>query len=126
MDNGRTVFVPIYVYILFSYCWYILGIINRSNILGFFDLECSTRRGNVPTRAPLPPPVSSASSFRSSKASHSTSFKPSGPSYDAYSSSPYDAYKSPVGSAPPASSSTFDNMVSNLQLIFYINAVIAE
>ncbi|WOG93452.1 hypothetical protein DCAR_0312736 [Daucus carota subsp. sativus] len=70
-----------------------------------------SRRGNVPTRVPLPPPVSVASSFSSSKASHSFSSKPSVPSYDAYSSSPYDAYKSPVGNAPPASSSTFDNMV---------------
>ncbi|KAK1383864.1 RING-type E3 ubiquitin transferase [Heracleum sosnowskyi] len=70
-----------------------------------------SRRGNVPTRVPLPPPVSSASSFSSSKASHSTSSKPSVPSYDAYSSPPYDAYKSPVGNAPPASSSTFDHMV---------------
>lgn len=60
-------------------------------------------RGNVPDRHPLPPPSYRASSFSSSKPSHSTSFKTSSPSYNAYSS--------PASTAPPVAHSTYDNLL---------------
>ncbi|OAY29539.1 E3 ubiquitin-protein ligase RGLG2 [Manihot esculenta] len=66
------------------------------NILG-------RRKGNVPERVPLPPPLYGAASFNSTKPSRSDSFKPSVPSY------PVDS--PPASSAPPASSSTYDNQV---------------
>lgn len=66
----------------------------------------SRRKGNVSERVPLPPPVYGAASFSSSKPSHSTSFKPSVP--------PYQEDSRPVSSAPPATSSTYDNCVSLL------------
>ncbi|MGI4421866.1 RING-HC finger protein, partial [Klebsiella pneumoniae] len=59
--------------------------------------------GNAPDRVPLPPPVYGASAFSSSKPSHSTSFQDS--------SSSYYSHNSPVGSAPHAPSSTFDNQL---------------
>ncbi|KAL7232671.1 hypothetical protein ACSBR2_010643 [Camellia fascicularis] len=61
------------------------------------------RKGNTPERVPLPPPVYGAPSFSNSKPSRSTSFQQSTSSY-------YDQ-SSPVGTAPPAPSSTFDNQV---------------
>ncbi|KAK1383869.1 RING-type E3 ubiquitin transferase [Heracleum sosnowskyi] len=86
-----------------------------------------SRKGDLPTRLSLPPPVSRASNFSSLNTSQSTIFLPSAPPYDAYFSPPrdgyfsspydgyfsppYDAYSSPVGTAPPVSSSSFDNMV---------------
>ncbi|KAF5958826.1 hypothetical protein HYC85_006051 [Camellia sinensis] len=61
------------------------------------------RKGNVPERVPLPPPVYSAPSFSSSKSSCSSNFQQS--------SAPYHGHSSPVSTAPPASSSTFDNQL---------------
>lgn len=69
------------------------------NILG-------SQMGKSPQRVPLPPPVYGASSFSSSKPSHSTSFKPSVPSVPAY-----HEESTSVSSAPPASTSTYDNQV---------------
>ncbi|CAK9180435.1 unnamed protein product [Ilex paraguariensis] len=66
------------------------------NILG-------SRKGNAPERFPLPTPVYGAASFRSSKPSCSTSFKLSSP--------PYYGNSSPVGTAPSAPSSTYDNQL---------------
>ncbi|KAJ4729329.1 E3 ubiquitin-protein ligase RGLG2-like protein [Melia azedarach] len=61
------------------------------------------RKGNVPERVPLPPPVyGPAASFGSSKPSRSTSFKPN---------TPYQEDSRPVSSAPPATSSTYDNQL---------------
>ncbi|XP_031260118.1 E3 ubiquitin-protein ligase RGLG2 [Pistacia vera] len=67
------------------------------NILG-------RRTGNVPERVPLPPPVYGAMSVSSSKPSYSTStsFKPN---------APYERDSQPVSSAPPATSSTYDNQL---------------
>ncbi|KAI8012192.1 E3 ubiquitin-protein ligase RGLG1, partial [Camellia lanceoleosa] len=62
------------------------------------------RKGNVPERVPLPPPVYSAPSFSSSKSSCSSNFQQS--------SAPYHGHSSPISTAPPASSSTFDNQVN--------------
>ncbi|CAL5345319.1 unnamed protein product [Camellia sinensis] len=59
------------------------------------------QKGNVPERVPLPPPVYSAPSFSSSKSSCSSNFQQS--------SAPYHGHNSPISTAPPASSSTFDN-----------------
>ncbi|KAI8541395.1 hypothetical protein RHMOL_Rhmol08G0056800 [Rhododendron molle] len=59
------------------------------------------RKGNVYERVPLPPPVNGAVSFTSAKSSSSTSFQKS--------SSQFYGHGSPVGKAPAASSSTFDN-----------------
>ncbi|GMP30208.1 hypothetical protein CsSME_00004974 [Camellia sinensis var. sinensis] len=61
------------------------------------------RKGNVPERVPLPPPVYSAPSFSSSKSSCSSNFQQS--------PAPYHGHSSPVSTAPPASSSTFDNQL---------------
>ncbi|KAI8017865.1 E3 ubiquitin-protein ligase RGLG2 [Camellia lanceoleosa] len=61
------------------------------------------RKGNVPERVPLPPPLYSAPSFSSSKSSCSSNFQQS--------SAPYHGHSSPVSTAPPASSSTFDNQL---------------
>lgn len=64
----------------------------------------SGRNENVPERIALPPPIYGAtSSFNSSKPSRTTSFQPSVP--------PYPGDSSPVGTAPPAPSSTYDNQV---------------
>ncbi|XP_059640599.1 E3 ubiquitin-protein ligase RGLG2 isoform X2 [Cornus florida] len=61
------------------------------------------RKGNAPERIPLPPPVYGAASFCSSKSFQSTSFQQS--------SSPYHGHSSPVGTAPSAPTSTYDNQV---------------
>lgn len=61
------------------------------------------RKGNVPQRVALPPPVYGAPSFSSSKASRSTSFQQSPP--------PYYSQNTPIGTAPPVTSSTYDNQV---------------
>ncbi|KAA8548164.1 hypothetical protein F0562_004575 [Nyssa sinensis] len=60
------------------------------------------RKGNAPERVPLPPPMYGASSFSSSKPSRSTSYQQSSPHY---------GHSSPVGTAPPAPSSTYDNQL---------------
>jgi E3 ubiquitin-protein ligase RGLG len=60
------------------------------------------RNGNVPERVALPPPVYGQPSFSSSKPSHSSSFKPSVPSYQ-YESQPA------ASTAPTATSSTYDD-----------------
>ncbi|CAL5411585.1 unnamed protein product [Camellia sinensis] len=62
------------------------------------------QKGNVPERVPLPPPVYSAPSFSSSKSSCSSNFQQS--------SAPYHGHNIPISTAPPASSSTFDNQVN--------------
>lgn len=64
--------------------------------------------GKSTQRVPLPPPEYGASSFTSSKPSHSTSFKPSVPSVPSY---PVESTS--VSSAPPAPapSTTYDNQV---------------
>ncbi|GLT65097.1 hypothetical protein SLA2020_375490, partial [Shorea laevis] len=67
------------------------------NILG-------SRKGNIPERVPLPPPVYGAGSFSSSKPSWSTSFQPS-------SVPPYPGDSEPVSTAPPATSSTYDGQL---------------
>ncbi|XWS30423.1 hypothetical protein CRYUN_Cryun24cG0116500 [Craigia yunnanensis] len=79
------------------------------------------RKGNVPERVALPPPTYGAASFNSSKPSHSTSFqygsasfsnsKPSHPSSFQPSVPPYPEDSSPVSSAPPAPSSTYDSQL---------------
>ncbi|PON34234.1 hypothetical protein TorRG33x02_353670, partial [Trema orientale] len=69
------------------------------NVLG-------NQKGKSPQRVPLPPPVYGASSFTSSKPSHSTSFKPSVPSVPSY---PLESTS--ASSAPPAPTSTYDNQV---------------
>ncbi|XP_057464602.1 E3 ubiquitin-protein ligase RGLG2-like [Actinidia eriantha] len=61
------------------------------------------RKGNVPERVPLPPPIYGATSFSNRKFSHSTRFQQS--------SSPYHRHSSPAGTAPSASSSTPDNQL---------------
>ncbi|KAH7532430.1 hypothetical protein FEM48_Zijuj04G0019000 [Ziziphus jujuba var. spinosa] len=67
------------------------------NILG-------SQKGNSPRRVALPPPIyGTSSSFSSSKPSRSTGFEPSVPSYQVNSK--------PVGTAPPAPSSTYDNQL---------------
>ncbi|KAM1918739.1 hypothetical protein FF1_023342 [Malus domestica] len=74
------------------------------------------RKGDIPQRVPLPPPVYGVSSFGSSKTSRATSFsspsftKPSPTSYEP-SVPPYYGDSSSVGTAPPAPSSTYDNQV---------------
>ncbi|KAI4350610.1 hypothetical protein L6164_005055 [Bauhinia variegata] len=68
----------------------------EGNLLG-------NRKVSFPRRVPLPPPVYGAASFGASKPSHATSFAPSVPSYHGDSS--------PVKTAPPAPSSTYDNQV---------------
>ncbi|KAL9454720.1 hypothetical protein AB3S75_010180 [Citrus x aurantiifolia] len=71
------------------------------NILG-------RRKGNVPERVALPPPVyGSTTSFHSPKPFHSTSFKPNAPSYQE---------SQPVSSAPPATSSTNENQLCSICL----------
>ncbi|KAL6143214.1 hypothetical protein ACLB2K_053909 [Fragaria x ananassa] len=83
------------------------------------------QKGNSPHRVPLPPPHYGASSFKSSKPSYATpSFSSSKPSYAApsFSSSkpshepsvpPYyeDNSSFTTATAPPATSSTYDNQV---------------
>ncbi|MBA0601073.1 hypothetical protein Gorai_004263, partial [Gossypium raimondii] len=79
------------------------------------------RKGNIPERVPLPPPRYGASSFNSLKASHSTSFKygsasfssakPSHPTSFKPSVPPYPADTTPVSSASPAPSSTYDSQL---------------
>ncbi|XVF14005.1 hypothetical protein REPUB_Repub09cG0019300 [Reevesia pubescens] len=79
------------------------------------------RKGNVPERVPLPPPTYGATSFNSSKPSHSTSFqfssasfsssKPSHPTSFQPSVPPYPEDTRPVSSAPPAPSSSYDNQL---------------
>ncbi|THG02749.1 hypothetical protein TEA_009308 [Camellia sinensis var. sinensis] len=64
------------------------------------------QKGNVPERVPLPPPVYSAPSFSSSKSSCSSNFQQS--------SAPYHGHNSPISTAPPASSSTFDNQIEEM------------
>ncbi|GFY83099.1 RING domain ligase2 [Actinidia rufa] len=66
-------------------------------------VQASRRKGNVPERVPLPPPITGAASFSSRKFSHSTRFQQS--------SSPYHRHSSPAGTAPSASSSTLDNQL---------------
>lgn len=68
----------------------------------------SGRKGDAPERVPLPTPMyyGATSFFNSSKPSRTTSFQPSVP--------PYPEDSSPVGTAPPATSSTFDNQVLGL------------
>ncbi|KAL7177877.1 hypothetical protein ACSBR2_031106 [Camellia fascicularis] len=66
-------------------------------------VTASGRKGNVLERVPLPSPVYSALSFSSSKSSCSSNFQQK--------SAPYHGHSSPVSTAPPASSSTFDNQV---------------
>lgn len=63
------------------------------------------RKGDAPERVPLPTPMyyGATSFFNSSKPSRTTSFQPSVP--------PYPEDSSPVGTAPPATSSTFDNQL---------------
>lgn len=61
------------------------------------------RKGNVPERVALPPPVYGASSYSSSKGSRSTSFQQSPP--------PYYAQSTPVGTAPPVTNSTYDQQL---------------
>lgn len=67
------------------------------NILG-------RRTRNVPERVPLPPPVYGATSVSNLKPSYSTStsFKPN---------APYERESQPVSSAPPVTSSTYDNQL---------------
>ncbi|XP_038718274.1 E3 ubiquitin-protein ligase RGLG2-like [Tripterygium wilfordii] len=67
------------------------------NILG-------RRKGDVPERVSLPPPVYGAASFSSLKPSHSTSFVKS-------SVPPYKGDRQPASSAPPAMASTYDSQV---------------
>ncbi|XP_062105599.1 E3 ubiquitin-protein ligase RGLG2-like [Humulus lupulus] len=62
--------------------------------------------GKSPQRVSLPPPVYGASSFTSSKPSHDTIFKPTEPSFPSY-----PEKSTPVSSAPPAPSSSYDNQV---------------
>ncbi|XP_068335277.1 E3 ubiquitin-protein ligase RGLG2-like [Pyrus communis] len=75
------------------------------------------RKGNIPERVPLPPPVYGASSFSSSKPSRGTSFstpsftKPSQTTSYERSVPPYYGDSSSVGTAPSAPSSTYDNQV---------------
>ncbi|XVF16313.1 hypothetical protein REPUB_Repub10bG0020600 [Reevesia pubescens] len=79
------------------------------------------RKGNVPERVSLPPPTYAASSFNSSKPSHSTSFqygsasfsseKPSHPTSFQPSVPSYPEDTSPVSSAPRAPSSTYDSQL---------------
>ncbi|KAL6960516.1 E3 ubiquitin-protein ligase rglg2, partial [Sarracenia purpurea var. burkii] len=59
------------------------------------------RKENAPQRVPLPPPVYGAASFSSSKPSRSSNFQQS--------SSSYYGHIDPVGTAPPITSSTFEN-----------------
>lgn len=88
----------------------------------------SGQKGNSPRRVPLPPPSYGASSFSSSKPLYgATSFSSSKPQYGAssFSSSkpshepsvpPYyedNSSFSTVATAPPATSSTYDNQVGN-------------
>uniref|UniRef100_A0A5B6Z798 Putative E3 ubiquitin-protein ligase RGLG2-like isoform X1 n=1 Tax=Davidia involucrata TaxID=16924 RepID=A0A5B6Z798_DAVIN len=61
------------------------------------------RKGNAPERVSLPPPMYGAASFSSSKPSRSTSFQQSSP--------PHYRHSSPVGTAPPAPSSTYDDQL---------------
>ncbi|XP_021890361.1 E3 ubiquitin-protein ligase RGLG2 [Carica papaya] len=61
------------------------------------------RKENIPQRVPLPPPLYGAASFSSLKPSRIPSFQPSVPSYPSESR--------PVSSAPPATSSTYDNQL---------------
>ncbi|XP_050225012.1 E3 ubiquitin-protein ligase RGLG2-like [Mercurialis annua] len=63
------------------------------------------RRGNVPERVSLPPPLYG---FNSSKHSHSSSFKPSVPSYPVVSA---PASSAPTSSVPTAPTSVDDNQL---------------
>ncbi|KAM1428510.1 hypothetical protein ACFX2I_044828 [Malus domestica] len=75
------------------------------------------RKGNIPERVPLPPPVYGASSFSSSKPSRGTGFstpsftKPSQTTSYEPSVPPYYGDSSSVGTAPSAPSSTYDHQV---------------
>ncbi|KAI8533571.1 hypothetical protein RHMOL_Rhmol10G0020800 [Rhododendron molle] len=75
------------------------------------------QQGNALERVPLPPPMYGAASSSSSKPSHAPSFPQSSPSFLRSSpsfppSSPYSyGQDSSVGTAPPVTSSTFDNQV---------------
>ncbi|XP_047313269.1 E3 ubiquitin-protein ligase RGLG2-like isoform X2 [Impatiens glandulifera] len=60
------------------------------------------RRGNVPERVPLPPPVIRAASFNSSQPSYSASFQQKVPSYSDYSNNNVDS---------SARDSTYDNQI---------------
>ncbi|XP_028772442.1 E3 ubiquitin-protein ligase RGLG2-like [Neltuma alba] len=66
------------------------------NLLG------NIQRNNAPRRVPLPPPTYGSASLGASKPSHPASFEPSVPPYRDNIS---------VGTAPPASSSTYDNQL---------------
>ncbi|CAI0456434.1 unnamed protein product [Linum tenue] len=61
------------------------------------------KRGNIPQRVALPPPVYGSSSFSSSKSFPTTSFKPTVPVYEP------DTH--PISSAPPIASSTYENQL---------------
>ncbi|MBA0571929.1 hypothetical protein Golob_002298, partial [Gossypium lobatum] len=91
------------------------------------------RKGNIPERVPLPPPRYSASSFNSLKASHSTSFnygsasfssaKPAHPTSFKPSVPPYPADTTPVSSASPAPSSTYDSQ-ANISFAVVLNSFV--
>lgn len=83
------------------------------------------QKGNSPRRIPLPPPSYGAPSFKSSKALYgASSFSSSKPSHEP-SVPPYyedNSSFSTVATAPPATSSTYDNQVGkhdfHLELAF--------
>ncbi|KAK0590025.1 hypothetical protein LWI29_021791 [Acer saccharum] len=72
------------------------------NILG-------RKQGNVSERVALPPPFYDAPSSSISKPFHSTSFSTNAPPYQGEPS--YQGESRPVSSAPPVTSSTYDNQV---------------
>ncbi|KAF7801592.1 E3 ubiquitin-protein ligase RGLG2-like [Senna tora] len=67
------------------------------NLLG------SSRKANALQRVPLPPPTHGTTSFGTLKP-HASSIKPSVPPY-------HETRSSPVGTAPPAPNSTYDNQL---------------
>ncbi|XP_059449931.1 E3 ubiquitin-protein ligase RGLG2 isoform X2 [Corylus avellana] len=74
------------------------------------------RKGNSPQRVPLPPPIFVAASTSSLKPSRPSSFEPSVPPYYGdsmpVSTEPsVPPYSRPVSTAPPATSSTYDNQL---------------
>ncbi|KAG5527145.1 hypothetical protein RHGRI_028157 [Rhododendron griersonianum] len=75
------------------------------------------RKGNAPERVPLPPPVYGAASSSGSKPSRAPSFRQSFPSSlqssPSFPPSSPDSYSqgSSAGTAPPITSSTFDNQL---------------
>lgn len=87
----------------------------------------SGQKGNSPRRVPLPPPSYGASSFKSSKPMYdASSFSSSKPSHEP-SVPPYyedNSSFSTVATAPPATSSTYDNQVGkhdfHLELAFFM------